>query len=253
MKPTLLRIAHRGGGSLAPENSLAGIERSLELGLEMIEIDLRRTRDGAIVLSHPDSLPGAPAPIADLTLAELRQSPANDIATLDEALDIVKGRAMLNLDVKAGGLADRLVATVRDQRAVDACVVTCLNRAWLAEISSLEPRLSTLFSYPPDYGGASERGWLTPVVDSAAFLMRVTLPYRLRAMLQTLPNTGACIWYRLVTGRLVALVHELDAPLYVWTVDDLAEMKRFAALGVDGITSNRPDLLAELGDRRKRE
>lgn len=246
MKSTFVRIAHRGGGSLAPENSLAGIEHSLGLGLEMIEVDLRQTRDGALVLSHHETLPGAPAPISAMTLDELREGAVGGIATLDEALSVVQGRAMLNLDVKAAGLADRLTATVRDHQALDTCVVTCLNREWLGQISNLEPSLTTLFSYPPDYGGASQRPWLTPVVNATALLMRLSLPFRLRGMLGPLPGAGACVWYRLVTERLVSLVHDMEVPLYVWTVDDPDEMKRLVRLGVDGITSNRPDLLARL-------
>lgn len=246
MKPTFVRIAHRGGGSLAPENSLAGIEHSLSLGLEMIEVDLRGTRDGAIVLSHHEKLPGTPAPISAMTLDELREGAVDGIATLDEALNVVQGRALLNLDVKAAGLAARLTATVSDHHALDACVVTCLNREWLAQISNLEPSLTTLFSYPPDYGGASQRPWLTPVVNATALLMQLSLPFRLRGMLRPLPGAGACVWYRLVTARLVSLVHDMEVPLYVWTVDDPDEMERLAGMGVDGITSNRPDLLARL-------
>lgn len=248
MTGALMRIAHRGGGSLAPENSLEGIERSLEIGVEMIEVDVRGTADGELVLSHHDWIPGTPAPISDLTVDRLRAA-AGDVATLDDALSVVRGQAMLNLDVKAGGLADQLVATVRRHGAVEACVVTCLSRTWLGEIARMEPGFTTLLSYPPDYGGASERPWMRPVVDAAAVLMQLSLPFRLRGMLSTLPRAGACIWYRLASRRLAKLVRGMGVPLYVWTVDDLEEMNRLAALGVDGITSNRPDLLAQLGPR----
>jgi glycerophosphoryl diester phosphodiesterase len=78
-------------------------------------------------------------------------------------------------------------------------------------------------------------------------MMRLTLPRRLRGMIAPLPGTSATIYSRLVTPRLISMAHGLGVSLYTWTVDDLDEMRRLVALGVDGITSNRPDLLAQLG------
>jgi glycerophosphoryl diester phosphodiesterase len=76
--------------------------------------------------------------------------------------------------------------------------------------------------------------------------MRATMPIRLRRMLRPLPQTSATIYAPLITPRLVALARSLDVSLYAWTVDDLAEMRRLVAMGIDGITSNRAELLAQL-------
>ena len=95
---SVVRIAHGGGGSLAAPNSLDGIERSLSYGLEMIEIDVRCTRDGTLVLSHDDVVDGA-ASIAATPFSELRQAHPN-VAALDDAMDLVGGKTTLNLDIK---------------------------------------------------------------------------------------------------------------------------------------------------------
>jgi glycerophosphoryl diester phosphodiesterase len=243
-----VRIAHRGGGSLAPENSIDGIERSLAYGIEMIEVDVRRTRDGVLVLSHDPTPHGAAVAVHDATLAELRAaSPA--LATLDDALDAARGRARLNLDLKATDLAEDVIEAIRRRGAGDACIVSCLDGACLARVAELAPAIPRFFSYPPDYGGASRKPWLKPVVNAAVAGMRLTMPARLRRMLRPLPGTHATIYAPLITRRLVDLAHGLGIELYTWTVDDPAEMRRLAALGIDGITSNRPDLLAALGAR----
>lgn len=245
MRPQPLLIAHRGGGHLAAENSLEGVERSLALAVDMIEIDVRRSGDGALVLMH-DSHPRAlPASARSLTLAELRRHVPH-VATLEEAVDLVQGRATLNLDVKEPGALEELLRTVRDHRAQEWCVMSCLDAGCLRAAAELEPSLRRFFSYPPDYGGASTKRWLKPGVDATVALMRLVMPYRLPRMLRPIPGAGATIYHPLITGRLVTLAGKLGVPLYTWTVDDAVGMQRLARMGVAGITTNRPDLFQSL-------
>jgi len=241
----LVRIAHRGGGVLAPENSIAGIEQSLALALEMIEVDVRRTLDGALVLSHDPAPRGSAVAVRASTLAELRAA-REPIATLDEALEAARGRARLNLDIKEPDIADDVMARVCAHGAEEACIVSSLETQALARFAEIAPSLPRFLSYPKDYGNASRKAYMTPAVNAAVALMRMTLPRRLRGMIGPLPGASATIFHKLVTPRLVGMAHGLGVSLYTWTVDDLDDMRRLVALGVDGITSNRPDLLAQL-------
>ena len=239
-----LRIAHRGGGSLAPENSLEGIALSLGYGVEMIEVDVRRASDGTLVLSHDDVPHGGTRSIRASTLEALR-SDAPHMATLDEALDAVGGRARVNLDIKDGAVVEPMLAAVRAHSMLDAVIASCLDIACLARVAAIEPGIPRFFSYPPDYGGASRKAWMKPAVTAAVAAMRTTMPMRLQRMLRPAPGTNATIYAPLITRRLVARAVALGVELYTWTVDDAAEMRRLAALGVGAITSNRPDLLSE--------
>ena len=239
----LVRIAHAGGGSLAAPNSLEGIERSLSYGIEMIELDVRSTRDGRLVLSHDDVI--GHTSIAASAFDDLRQA-RPEIASLDDALDVVAGRTTLNLDIKDAPSMSRVGATVRAHGAVDRCIVSCLERPWLMALSDLEPSIPAFLSYPADRGGASQKPWLKPVVSGVVSLMRMTMATRLPRMIRGLDGTGVTLYHPLITPRLVALVHGMRLSLYAWTVDDPARMRQLVEMGVDGITSNRPDLLAEL-------
>jgi glycerophosphoryl diester phosphodiesterase len=243
--PDLIRVAHRGGGLLAPENSLAGIERSLELGIEMIEVDVRRTRDDQLVLSHDPRVDGSERRLRAATLAEVR-AVGVEVATLLEALDLVGGRARLNLDIKEPDTLPLIVDVLRRTERSDACVVSCLDPSCLRGLGDAAPEVERFYSYPPDYGGASRKAWLTPVVNGTVALMRASMALRLRRMTRRLPGAGMSIYSPLVTPALVGLAHGLGAKLFTWPVDDLDEMRRYASMGVDGITSNRPDLLAQL-------
>jgi glycerophosphoryl diester phosphodiesterase len=241
----LVRIAHRGGGTLAPANSLAGIERSIDFGIEMIEVDIRRTLDGHLVLSHDERYEGSAVAIRASTLAELRAD-LGDVPTLTDALRLARGRAKLNLDIKEPDTLDDVLAAVRSSEATEACMVSCLHASCLTRLAEAEPGIPRFLSYPPDYGNASRKAWLTPAVDAVVTMMRLSMPFRLRGMIRGIPDPGVTLFSRLITPRLVDLAHRLGLQIYTWTVDDLAEMRRLMAYGVDGITSNRPDLLAEL-------
>ncbi|HEX5480562.1 MAG TPA: glycerophosphodiester phosphodiesterase [Dehalococcoidia bacterium] len=240
-----LRISHRGGGSLAPENSLEGIATALRYGVEMIEVDVRRAADGALVLSHDDIPHGGTRSIRTSSLEDLRRDTPH-IATLDEALDAIGGRARVNLDIKDGAAIDSMLDAVRSHHMRERCITSCLDITCLARIAATEPGLPRFFSYPPDYGGASNKAWMKPAVTAAVAVMRATMPMRIGRMLRPAPGTNATIYAPLITRRLVSRAAALGIELYTWTVDDAAEMRRLAALGVGAITSNRPDLLAEL-------
>ena len=244
---TLTRIAHRGGGSLAPENSIEGIERSLGYGVEMIEMDVRRSSDGVLVLSHEPALPGASAPIAAMTLADLRTA-SSSLATLDDALDAIGDRAQVNLDIKDTDAAGDAAEAAHRHGIEGACIASCLDITCLAHLGDVAPGLRRFFSYPPDYGGASKRAWLKPIVSAAVTGMRATMPLRIERMLRAAPGANATIYAPLISRRLVHTARRLGIELYTWTVDDPDEMRRLVALGIDGITSNRPDLLAALGE-----
>src|SRR5260370_41717458 len=104
MAARLVRIAHGGGGSLAAPNSLEGIERSLAFGVDMIEIDVRSTRDGVLVLSHDDGVGGSM--ISALSLDELRRGQP-DVAPVGDAFAVADRKAVLNRGNKDGASINR--------------------------------------------------------------------------------------------------------------------------------------------------
>jgi glycerophosphoryl diester phosphodiesterase len=241
----LVRISHRGGGSSAPENSLEGIERGLASGVEMIEVDVRATSDGVIVLAHDERVHSTSRRVSEHTWDELR-SLDRKFAMLDEALQLIRGRARLNLDVKEPSVVESMLRVVKARNCVDDCIVSCLEPGVLTHVSAIEPAMERFLSYPADRGGASSKPWLKPAVEAVVSGMRLTLPTRLPGMLRPLPGTHATIYHKLVTRRLMDAARRLGIKIYTWTIDEPAEIARVVALGVAGVTSNRLDLLAGL-------
>ncbi len=123
-------IAHRGASAVAPENTLASTKQALASGATAIEVDVRTTRDGHLVLSHDariDRTTNGKGAINDLTLAELKQFDAGSwfdakfkderIATLTEVLDVCRGRVDVLLDLKEAGAAyvERVVSVIKEK------------------------------------------------------------------------------------------------------------------------------------------
>jgi glycerophosphoryl diester phosphodiesterase len=248
---TCLHIGHKGAAGLEPENTLRSLRRALELGVDMVEFDVRRTRDGAIVLLHAEELAettNGQGRVGDWTLSDLRQLDAGRgerIPTLEEAIETVRGRARMLVDLKETGWEDALVRVLRAMRVEHQAMVSSLIASSLQRLKARNPTLKASFSYPEDKGGASQKPYLAPIISAVVWAMRFTLPWRILGMLDSAQADAATLYYKLVTPRIVELIHRRGREVYVWTVDDPAEMRRFRAMGVDGVISNRPDLLVD--------
>lgn len=253
-------VAHRGGSALAPENTLAAFDRASALGADVLEIDVRRTRDGAVVVFHDEDterLTGEPGTIEARTLAEVSAlDAAHGFSTDGGASFPLRGtgvtvptlaaalarypRTRFNVDAKTedAALAEALVRDVRTAGAVDR---VCLGSFFDAQAERLGALLPDACRYLPQ-GAATchvmaaksgARGAGCPLGYDLA-----DLPYRMSGM-------------TIVDARVVSYFHGKGLPVHVWTVDEEAEMRELLALGVDGIVTDRPDVLARVLGRAR--
>lgn len=221
-------IAHRGHGG-APENTLPAIELGIRADADWIEIDVQETADGAVVLMHDRDfmkLAGVPVQVADATLAQVR---AIDIGTgfgpafagvsaptLEEALEAVRGRAKLLIELKHYGRAVRLEARVAEiveaAQMTDSIAVMSLDHASAARMKALRP------------------GWQVGVLAATAL-----------GDLARLDADFLAVSTRLAAPPLIGRARRADRPLYVWTVNDPVAMSRFVSLGVPGLITDVPE------------
>jgi len=226
-RSSLLRIAHRGAPTVAPGNTSAAIRAALDLGVDLVEVDLHATADGHLVLWHDPAIPsgGQTLPIARHHLAALQQidlGGGQRLLELHDAMHLARDRAGLLIDLKAPALAPALVACARSQQA--ARLVVC-GHYWssLRLIGALDPTIGIAFTI--------NRAWQR----LAAW------PYLRRGQAH-----AVTINWRQLTRARVASYQALGLAVIAWTVDDPALMRRLLAFGVTGITSNRPDLFASI-------
>jgi glycerophosphoryl diester phosphodiesterase len=233
-----MAIAHRGGAALAPENTLAAFGLATSLGLRYLETDVRVTRDGALVCFHDPTLDrvtdgrGRVRRHSLATLRTLRVAGTELIPTLAEALDAFPD-SNFTVDLKEEDAIEPLARLLRHRNVASR---VCVAGAWdgsLARLRGLVPHVRTAL------------GWrsLTALVwysrTAAALPDRIaTAPFaHVPVRLGALP---------IVAERLVAGAHGIGVRVVVWTVDDPDQMHRLLDTGVDGIITDRPDVLREV-------
>jgi glycerophosphoryl diester phosphodiesterase len=228
-------VAHRGGAGLAVENTMAAFERSYALGFRYLETDVRVTADGVCVAFHDSTLgrmAGVRARVRDLTWAELsalRVVGGHRVPRLEEVLETF-GDARFMVDLKdPRGIAALAVALRRSQAHDRVCVAGSADR-WLADARAVMGNaVSTAMGWESvaRLSTAARLGLRPRGVVQAPF---AHVPFRLHR-------------FPVFVERLVSMVHDLGAQLMVWTVDDPERMHRLLDSGVDGIITDRPDLL----------
>ncbi len=231
MKPGKpLVIAHRGASGRLPENTLAAYELAIEMRSDCIEIDLHRTRDGHVVITHDEDLAGlgGEGEIADALLGDVRRLDAGggeSVPTLDEVLDGFGARIPFNLEIKQGargpypGLEAQALGAVASRGLMAETLFSSFYDPVLRELRALsaDARLALLISRRfPD-------GW----------------PERAASLGAEAVNPEDA----LVDRVLIERAHDAGLAVYVFTVDDPKRMETLLGWGADGLFTNHPDRL----------
>lgn len=218
-------IAHRGLPREYPENTLDGFEAALAAGVDGIELDVHATCDDVVVVHHDPrvTVPGRdhPLSIAGVTWDELRDAVPLDraIPRLVDVVDLVRGRAVLYVELKGRGIERSVVEIVRPER--EWCAVHAFDHRAIATVRRYAPELRT-------------------GVLMSSYLLHPLSP---------LHDTGAAdLWQQveMVDAPLVAAAHAHGARVIVWTVNDDTVVRDLAAWGVDGICTDVPERVMPL-------
>jgi glycerophosphoryl diester phosphodiesterase len=237
-------MAHRGFSLDGLENSMAAFGAAVDLGLRYLETDVHATRDGVLLAFHDarlDRVTDARGAIADQTWAEVskaRIAGVEPIPRLDEVLGAWPD-VRLNIDVKAANAIDPLVLAIQRANAIQrVCVASFSGRRRAAVRRVLGPALAT--SVGPMRTALWRLGGAVPGSAGAAV---VGSALRGAAAVQVPLRAGPI---EVVTEGSIARAHAAGVQVHVWTVNDRAEMHRLLDLGVDGLITDRADVLCEV-------
>ena len=225
--------AHRGDCSGAPENTLAAFELAIENGADIIELDVRQTKDGEIVVMHDENLKrvcGANKKVGKLTYEELQKySPGKKyrgpneelyreekIPTLQEVIDLVGDRAKLNIELKPAktdkNLSQRVAEIIAENDYYDNCFVASLTYGSIRRIKLSDPKVKTVY------------------VMAVAMGDFYDLEYA----------DGFSIKYRYINNEIIKQAHKRGKDVYAWTVDDKQILESMMLMNVDSIITNNP-------------
>ena len=238
----VLAFAHRGGAGDWPENTMPAFEGAVRLGYRYLETDVHLTADGRLVAFHDDRLDRVTdrtGRIADLPWAEVRRALVGGVeppCLLEELLAALPD-VRVNIDPKHDAAVPALAEVIRRAGALDRVCVGAFSDRRLGRLRALlGPGLCT--SLGPA-GVARLRA-------GAAGLPTGRLP----SPCAQVPTAAGRV--TIVDERFVRAAHHRGVQVHVWTIDDPDEMDRLLDLGVDGIMTDRPEVLRSVLERRGR-
>lgn len=237
-----LNLAHRGASKVAPENTLPAFEAAMRQGADGVELDVQYSSDGGVVVFHNptlDKTSTGTGRVSAHTLEELRALDAGSwfgpefagtrIPTLDEVLDLLRGKALINIELKAldalkSSLGADVVTTVQNHGMTDQVVLSSFNPFVLRGAKRAGPEIECGLLLAPDLPGWMRSGLMRR--HSRADGLHPDLP--------------------MVNAAYMVRARKLGMPVRVWTVNEDADMRRMIELGVDAIITDAPDRLAAL-------
>lgn len=235
----MLLLAHRGASADAPENTLTAFREAASQGADGVELDTLVCGSGEVVVCHDeklDRLAGVDRDVRFTPYERLRQLDVGSklgfaperIPLLSEVLDALPARMLVNIELKCEtvedfGLSEKVAKLVTERGLGERILISSFNPLCLVRMAKFAPALRRGFLIDPDRG----------------FLRQSALMAPLSANYSVHPHFSQC-----TPGRAAAW-HRAGLKLAVWTVDDPAEAKRLARLGVGYCITNRPRALRE--------
>ena len=235
---TVYVIAHRGAAGNAPENTLASIEEAIRQGADFVEIDVQENRDGTVVVIHDSDLmkvAGIATKVWDLTDRDLRNIDIGSwygpefaeqrVPTLQQVLEIARGRAKVNIELKYHGhedaLEQRVGEAVEAADMADDVVVMSLKHSGIQALKALRP------------------DWTTGLLTARALgdLRKVDVDF-------LAVNAG------MATRRFTRGAQAAGKQVYVWTLNEPADISRLVSRGIDGVITDHPALARQILEHR---
>jgi len=220
----VLIIAHRGASAYEPENTLRSVRRALELGADMVEVDVHVSRDGHIVVVHDatvDRTTDGKGCVKDMTLKELKRLDAGlgeQIPALEEVIELVRGRAQLVIEIKVPGIEERVLQTIEERALENEALITSFYHPVVKRVKELSPYVRT------------------GVIVASRPLKPITLVLE--------ANSDALFPKHIfVDLQMVEEIHKYNLAVYPWTVNTIDQTRPLIDMGVDGIVTNKPDIL----------
>jgi glycerophosphoryl diester phosphodiesterase len=224
----ILIFAHRGSSSVAPENTLKAFNKAIDLKADYIEFDVHQSKDGEIVIMHDGNTlrtTGHFGLINRMTLAELKELDCGEgekILTLQELIEIAKGRIGLNCEIKAKGIAEKIIKILNKAKIVETTIVSSFKHDILLKIKKIDPQIKIASLEP------SRTGWIKSWL-SRKILLNVAIENNFYAI-----NP----YHKLVNLKFVHKAHKNNFKVFPWTVNSHSNIKRLIKIGVDGIITN---------------
>jgi len=219
-----LKVGHRGARAYETENTLESFRKAIELGANAIELDVRRSRDGKLIISHDNNLKkvfGKDRQINMATFEELKQLSSDRLPSLEEALTFIDKKVdKILIELKDTGYEKKVLDVIRKQRLKDRVIIVSFHEESLSNINKLDSEIEKGLIYT---------NFSSKIRDPARSAIKLNARYLVPL-------------YRFVHTKDIERAHENNLKVIVWTINTKEEAMEYIVKGVDGIASDKPDI-----------
>jgi len=242
MRRDVLVIAHRGASDLLPDNTIESFDQALLEKADMLELDVRKTSDGRLVLYHDWYMKlsgnsyqthGLSRPASHASYSQLYDccfKSGFQLALLENVLDRYGDKISINIELKAGGYEKDVIDLVHKYDLSENVVLSSFFPWVIMKLKDIDSRIKT--------------GWIVgqEQVLSANRLARAILGF----IFKKVKADSAHFHYEIITPEIIQKFHKWGVPIYAWTVNDIEIMNLLIGLGIDGIITNKPGSLCSI-------
>jgi len=216
-----LKVGHRGARAYEIENTLKSFKKAIALGVNAVELDVRKSKDGKLIIIHDDNLKrvfGKDIQVNKAPLKELKQLTENKIPTLEEALHFIDKKVeKILVELKEAGYEKKVLDITRREKLHDRVIIVSFHEQALFNVRKTDSKIETGLIYTKHKNP----------IDAA---IKVNAQYLIP-------------FYRFTHTKNIADAHKNNLKVIVWTINTEQEAKEYRAKGVDGIASDKPDIL----------
>ena len=225
--PVFRRVGHKGADSIRPGNTIESFESAVAHGVDMIEFDVLRAREGQLIVAH------------DYEDAR-RRPPLSLNEVLDAFCEPPLDKVEFDCDLKLPGREAELAGVLAGHDLLDRAMVSTMEIESLRKLRQLEPDLRLGWTYPKTRRDWTQYGWARLGIVAGLAAMRRRFPKTLAERAPDLDVDAVWVYHHLVTRRLIETAEQTGLELIAWTVDDVGRMVELVEMGVHGICSNDP-------------
>ena len=220
-------FGHRGSPLEAPENTLLSVEKAMSAGVDAVEIDVRKTKMGHIVVIHDakvDRTTNGKGFVEDFTLNELQniniRGSSEKIPLLQEIIDIAKKKIKLIIEIKDNDIEKHVIELIEKNKFVNNVYLMSFNQETIKNIKKINNKIKT-------------------------GLIFKRKPINLYSLVKEIKTNSISAYYKIINKNLVNKMHKENIKVFVWNIDSIKDLKHMLQLDVDGIGTNKPSLLID--------
>lgn len=216
-----LKVGHRGAKAYEIENTLESYKKAIELGANAIELDVRKSNDGKLIVIHDDNLKrvfGKDISVNDTTLIELKQLTGDKIPTLEQALQFIDKKVeRILVELKEVGYENKVLEIIKKENLNERVIIVSFHEPALLNVREVDGKIETGLIYAKHNN---------PINAALKLKAQYLVPL-----------------YKLTHTKNIEDAHKNNLKVIVWTINTKHEAKQYRDKGADGIASDKPDIL----------